>query len=211
VAVDYREENIMLYALWFGGASYNDYADDPTAGMRRSLETFPNIGEARAQLGTRYWSGRSRCVYADGRVDTGDTPAVDSTTHMLMWHNDPRHVEGSFDRPDFLLVIGPEGGVVRKPRPSTERADRETSAGMIEALMFYVGQRDNAARWRSGKDGCGAVAVFEDQKRGRIGGIMILDNRTYRVTRADGENAPVVRELETPSAVVRFLCGKSRG
>lgn len=199
----------MLYGLWFGGASYNDYADDPVAGMRRSLETFPNIGEAKAQLGTRFHSARSRCIYADGRVDTGSTPAVDATTHMLMWHQDPRYVEGSFDRPDFVLAIDPTGAVRRQPRPSTERADRETSAGMIEALMFFVGMRDDAARWRSGKDGCGAVAVYEDVKRGRVGGIMILDNRTYRVTRADGEGTPVVRELETPSAVARFLSGKS--
>lgn len=80
----------MIYALWYGGPSYShSYIDT-------DVETFTSLSAARQEL--------------QRRENGGDPyyPAVEQS-EMTVWKTDPRGDQDAY--PDYLLTIGPRGGV----------------------------------------------------------------------------------------------------
>lgn len=90
----------MIYANWYGGASYA-HGDE--------REQFPSILAAEAALASRealgHWQPQS-FVYAD-RIDSALTPCVDATSYMDLY----AHADS--DDIFMRLEFGPRGGIRR--------------------------------------------------------------------------------------------------
>ncbi|SRR6266581_3216933 len=99
----------MIYALWHGGSSYS------VGELERDLETFPSIRVAGWALRTRANNGGwmpQGFTYADGRTVRALTPCADEGCEVTVYLSDPR---GSHDPyPDYILTIGPRGGIKRE-------------------------------------------------------------------------------------------------
>ncbi len=81
---------MTVYVLWHGGYSYAPgYVDD-------DVEVLDSMAAARELCDSRYWNR------------DGYTPAVDESSGMSVWFEDPRGTDDPY--PDRLIVRGPRGG-----------------------------------------------------------------------------------------------------
>lgn len=88
----------MIYALWYGGASYSP------GEISRDLEVFETIEDAAIEADNRRKCGDWYACdfrYADGRVEQSKCPAVGDDSEMQVWYIDPREDRDPY--PDRLI------------------------------------------------------------------------------------------------------------
>lgn len=99
---------MIVFGLWHGGSSY------ALGEIDTDLERFPSLASAQRALQERSESNGARsCLFR--YIDRGDTreycPVVEGSS-MLVYLSDPREVREPY--PDFLLSIGPRGGIKKE-------------------------------------------------------------------------------------------------
>lgn len=98
-----------VWALWYGGTGY-------APGGRDDIETFDSELAAKDALlsrrATGHWA-RQPFDFVNRERELSYTPVVEADSEMWLWTANPTDSDELY--PDFILKLGPRGGVVKEP------------------------------------------------------------------------------------------------
>jgi hypothetical protein len=109
----------MIYALWYGGASYTPGT------IEADTEVFADLETATIELDNRYKCGNRYArdfTFADGREEQNFCPAVGADSEAQIWYTDPR---GQRDpSPDAVIRYDQAGDDFVVEQPDQPRRNR---------------------------------------------------------------------------------------